>query len=572
MSEFHKQHLVEIFSEHLWRGGISGHLAGGGGITPRNLSGIAALLDSVLNKLILVLLNMRAIQEQLYSRKFPSLEPKISKLLPDIPYSLSPEYKFTTSFKEELLDLWPELPSFGPVSQSEVQYNNVSGAGSGNNEQVEPSLKTAEAPSNCSPSTSRARRRRRTHVPDSITRNDVPIVDLSDSPTSQNSYSSEEDSDVVIYEGTTRREPRMDGSVVCLDSDDKETEQSLNQGDQIGDQSITSLPDIKDSEPSTNAKNLSSPSQSTGNDDKVTSNSSESQKTSSKQSASSPEQFSHILEQKIESERAIVETLKHEIDVHKQNHEWAEAKIHYLETKLQERNDFEDKLESVNALNDMLEKKLADLEKSASNLPVYEKELKRLREKTKILEEDKQCKEELGQTIANLIDDKTSLKEQNESLTSIGSMLQKEIFDLKQKCDTLEKAAENATICTGDNFIAENCCIRTKELRDRMTESLENEFKCSICEEIFIEATVTNCNHVFCAHCLSEWMKKKRDCPYCRKHVSQQCRAPVIDEFVLSMCKLLSEKAHTDRLQVVQERKILTSECNITKLISHTYG
>lgn len=55
--------------------------------------------------------------------------------------------------------------------------------------QVEPSLKTAEAPSNCSPSTSRARRRRRTHVPDSITRNDVPIVDLSDSPTSQNSYS-----------------------------------------------------------------------------------------------------------------------------------------------------------------------------------------------------------------------------------------------------------------------------------------------------------------------------------------------------------------------------------------------
>lgn len=43
-----------------------------------------------------------------------------------------------------------------------------------------------------------------------------------------------------------------------------------------------------------------------------------------------------------------------------------------------------------------------------------------------------QCKEELGQTIANLIDDKTSLKEQNESLTSIGSMLQKEIFDLKQ--------------------------------------------------------------------------------------------------------------------------------------------
>lgn len=37
----------------------------------------------------------------------------------------------------------------------------------------------------------------------------------------------------------------------------------------------------------------------------------------------------------------------------------------------------------------MLEKKLSDLERSASSLPVLEKELKRLREKTKQLEEDK---------------------------------------------------------------------------------------------------------------------------------------------------------------------------------------
>lgn len=39
----------------------------------------------------------------------------------------------------------------------------------------------------------------------------------------------------------------------------------------------------------------------------------------------------------------------------------------------------------------------------------------------------------------------------------------------------------------GDNLIDENCCVRTKELRDKMTEALENEFKCSICEEMFIE-------------------------------------------------------------------------------------
>ncbi|KAK7602102.1 hypothetical protein V9T40_009543 [Parthenolecanium corni] len=423
-----------------------------------------------------------ASQDNPFYQQFPSLEPKICKLSPVLPFSLTQDHKFSTPFKEELLDLWSDLSNYGPTSQSELSNRPLSCR----------QEQSSEA-SDCSPSTSQTRKQ--VNFPDYNVNDDVPIVDLADSPNSQKSYSSEEDTDEVIYEGTLQDEFHMDGSVVCIDNGDHENENSLPAGDQIEKESIIRSQDTKDFEPSTNASELSTRGQLSGIDHELNSDSSESQRTSLK----SP-------------------------------------------------------------LNDMLEKKLSDLERSASSLPVLEKELKRLREKTKQLEEDKRSKEELGQTISNLIDDKTNLKTENESLTSIASMLEKENSALKQKCETLEKAAEKATKCTGDNLIDENCCVRTKELRDKMTEALENEFKCSICEEMFIEATVTNCNHVFCAHCLSEWMKKKKDCPYCRKHVLQQCRAPVIDEFVLTICKLLSDQMYADRLQVVQERKILSSK------------
>lgn len=87
---------------------------------------------------------------------------------------------------------------------------------------------------------------------------------------------------MVIYEGTTRREPRMDGSVVCLDNDDQETDNSLLDGDQLGKKSINPLEDTKDPEPSSNATDLSTHSQLAGNNDNVSSDSSESQRTPSK--------------------------------------------------------------------------------------------------------------------------------------------------------------------------------------------------------------------------------------------------------------------------------------------------
>jgi hypothetical protein len=42
---------------------------------------------------------------------------------------------------------------------------------------------------------------------------------------------------------------------------------------------------------------------------------------------------------------------------------------------------------------------------------------------------------------------------------------------------------------------------------------------CTVCLGGIREATVTKCWHVFCNACIRDWLKKKNDCPICRKKV-----------------------------------------------------
>ena len=48
-----------------------------------------------------------------------------------------------------------------------------------------------------------------------------------------------------------------------------------------------------------------------------------------------------------------------------------------------------------------------------------------------------------------------------------------------------------------------------------------NNNTCSIClSSIINPIKLKNCNHVFCNHCILEWITKDRSCPNCRKCVS----------------------------------------------------
>jgi hypothetical protein len=94
-----------------------------------------------------------------------------------------------------------------------------------------------------------------------------------------------------------------------------------------------------------------------------------------------------------------------------------------------------------------------------------------------------------------------------------------------------------------------------EELYKKLMEVLEHEFSCCICNEVFIQATVIDCGHTFCGHCISEWVKRKMECPNCRKPVKLQVKHVEMENFITKLHTMFSEEIKTKRVQILDERK-----------------
>ena len=67
--------------------------------------------------------------------------------------------------------------------------------------------------------------------------------------------------------------------------------------------------------------------------------------------------------------------------------------------------------------------------------------------------------------------------------------------------------------------------------------------ECGVCLELFLDASVLDsCKHIFCFKCISEWVKKKPECPYCRSKFESVYH--VIDGTV--MVTIIDEKIVAD--------------------------
>ena len=49
--------------------------------------------------------------------------------------------------------------------------------------------------------------------------------------------------------------------------------------------------------------------------------------------------------------------------------------------------------------------------------------------------------------------------------------------------------------------------------------SIQKEFTCAICHELFVKAHTLSCSHSYCERCISSWLKKCQQCPTCRKPI-----------------------------------------------------
>jgi hypothetical protein len=56
---------------------------------------------------------------------------------------------------------------------------------------------------------------------------------------------------------------------------------------------------------------------------------------------------------------------------------------------------------------------------------------------------------------------------------------------------------------------------------------MDSEF-CSICFDHYIQPVTLPCRHVFCEHCVFEWLEKENSCPVCRAVVREESSTAAI--------------------------------------------
>ena len=89
-----------------------------------------------------------------------------------------------------------------------------------------------------------------------------------------------------------------------------------------------------------------------------------------------------------------------------------------------------------------------------------------------------------------------------------------------------------------------------KKQKEGILDSMQEEFTCVICQELFVTAHTLTCSHSFCESCIKEWMKvqKKKDCPICRKTITAEpVHSLVLDNAIDKMVEKMDDDAKEDR-------------------------
>lgn len=153
--------------------------------------------------------------------------------------------------------------------------------------------------------------------------------------------------------------------------------------------------------------------------------------------------------------------------------------------------------------------------------------------------EKEQGEENLKQQLAQALQEHWALMEElNRSKKDFEAILQAKNRELEQTKEEKEKVQ-----------------AQKEEVLSHMNDVLENELQCIICSEYFIEAVTLNCAHSFCSFCINEWMKRKVECPICRKDIKSKTPSLVLDNCISKMVDNLSSEVRERRIDLIKGRK-----------------
>jgi len=105
-----------------------------------------------------------------------------------------------------------------------------------------------------------------------------------------------------------------------------------------------------------------------------------------------------------------------------------------------------------------------------------------------------------------------------------------------------------------------------QDILDNFRELAENQLMCVVCSEVFVNAVSINCGHTFCDYCITEWKKKKNNCPVCRTNIKSTNPVKVLDEYSDKVYEqFVPEGVKQSRATLKEERYKLQKEAEKNK-------
>ena len=103
--------------------------------------------------------------------------------------------------------------------------------------------------------------------------------------------------------------------------------------------------------------------------------------------------------------------------------------------------------------------------------------------------------------------------------------------------------------------------------QEKQQNFLENQFKCSICLELYVKATAAvaneeknniarRCGHTFCEDCIKNWLNTSLKCPLCLSKIILTIPIPALESHINQFVeKYFSDEAKTARANLLKERE-----------------
>ncbi|VDI42300.1 E3 ubiquitin-protein ligase RNF8 [Mytilus galloprovincialis] len=224
--------------------------------------------------------------------------------------------------------------------------------------------------------------------------------------------------------------------------------------------------------------------------------------------------------------------------------------------------------ENMKKMEETMKKKQEEMEDELRRKEEAEQQMKEELE-NRLLEKEATLLEQLQAQKEGLIEEKEKVEQSlrvamEKALEEKNKTLEEELIKQKEKLETviLKKETEQKMLEAQLNEVKEEKDKQTEavlhakqDILTNFADLMETELQCSICNELFVQATSLNCSHSFCALCIQQWMKIKKECAVCRAPVTTTMRAISLDNYIDTMVSHLSDELKERRKQLVESRK-----------------